>query len=136
MIKLLIADDHLLVRRSLKELLEDNLELSVVAEASNGYEVLDAIRTTQVDIILLDLNMPHKSGVQTLIELKRDYPSIPVLIISGHCIEQYASRLIKMGAAGFVSKQEAPERLVDAIRHVVGATVSRTTRVNLIRLSE
>lgn len=119
MIKLLIADDDVPFRKSLKDLLEDNLDLAVVAEASDGYEVLNAIRKTQVDVILLDLNMPGKGGLETLVELKREYPSLPVLIFSFNCGEQYASHLIRMGADGFVSKHEAPARLIHAIQSVI-----------------
>jgi two-component system, NarL family, invasion response regulator UvrY len=119
MVKLLIADDHLPFRQSLKDLVEDNVDLVVVAEASNGYEVLDAMEKAEVDVILLDLNMPGKGGLETLIELKREYPSLPVLIISFHCAEQYASYLIRMGAAGFISKHETPERLIHAIQSLI-----------------
>jgi two-component system invasion response regulator UvrY len=119
MVKLLIADDHLPFRQSLKDLVEDNVELMVVAEASNGYEVLDAMEKTEVDVILLDLNMPGKGGLETLVDLKREYPSLPVLIISFHCTEQYASYLIRMGADGFISKHEAPARLIHAIQSVI-----------------
>ena len=118
-LRLLIADDHPLVRRSLKELVEGTGLMTAVAEASDGIEVLDIVRTTALDLVLLDLNMPRKGGLETLVELKRDHPSLPVLIISGHCVQQYAPRLVKLGAAGFISKEDAPEHLVKTIRSAI-----------------
>jgi DNA-binding NarL/FixJ family response regulator len=111
----LIADDHPAVRRSLKELVEDTGLIAVVAEASDGIEALDIVRRTALDLVLLDLNMPRKGGLETLIELKREHPSLPVLIISGHCVQHYAPRLVKLGAAGFISKEDAPDHLVKTI---------------------
>src|SRR5579884_4563092 len=119
MIRLLIADDHPLVRRGLRDLLADTPDIAITAEASDGIEVLTLLDTHEIDVVLLDLNMPRKSGLETLVELKRLYPTLPVLIISGHCVEQYATRLGKLGAAGFVLKQDAPEQLIEAIRRAI-----------------
>ena len=102
--------------------------MMAVAEASDGIEVLDIVRRTALDLVLLDLNMPRKSGLETLVELKRDHPSLPVLIISGHCVQQYAPRLVKLGAAGFISKEDAPEHLVKTIHSAIAEASGMTPR--------
>ncbi|WP_447979480.1 response regulator [Candidatus Nitrospira bockiana] len=136
MIKLLIADDHPLVRRGLRELIAECGDMIVAAEACDGVEVMEAVRTGDFDVVLLDLNMPRKSGLETLVELKQLHPHLPVLIISGHCVEQYAPRLLRLGAAGFVSKQDAPEQLMRVIRDVCASTPPQASLSGAVLLEQ
>jgi two-component system, NarL family, invasion response regulator UvrY len=118
MIKILIADDHAVVREGLKATIQDMPGMGVVAEAKNGQEVLDIVRTHQVDVIILDLTMPGRSGLDTLLHLKREHPELPVLIVTLHSEEQYGRRLLRSGAHGYLSKACAPEQLEAALRVV------------------
>lgn len=118
MIKILIADDHAVVRHGLKQIVTADNQMMIVGEAANGNELLDLARNTEADVIILDINMPGRSGLEALKELKRDYPSLPVIILSMHSEEQYAVRVIKAGAAGYMSKETAPDQLVSAIEKV------------------
>ena len=116
MIKVLIADDHTILRRGLKQLLDEDPNIEVVFEAQNGNEVLEYVRHDPVDVIVLDITMPGRNGLETLKELKRAAPRIAVIVLSMHPKDQYAVRVLKGGAAGYISKESAPEELVDAIR--------------------
>jgi two-component system, NarL family, invasion response regulator UvrY len=118
MIRVLIADDHAIVRRGLKQIVAETPDVVVVAEAANGHEVLDYVRQHECDVVLLDLAMPGKDGLDTLKELKVARPQLPVLVLSMYPEEQYAVRLLKAGAAGYLTKESAPEELVAAIRKV------------------
>lgn len=119
MIKILIVDDHAIVRRGLKELLTDEPDISVF-EASDGDTASELIRKDRWDLIVLDLDLPGKSGLQLLEEVKRDSRSIPVLVLSVYSEEQFAVRTLRAGAAGFMSKDSAAEDLVTAIRRILG----------------
>jgi DNA-binding NarL/FixJ family response regulator len=119
MIKVLIVDDHAIVRRGLKELLTDEPDLSVF-EAGDAELASELIRKERWDLIVLDLDLPGKSGLQLLDEVKRDPRSIPVLVLSVYPEEQFAVRTLRAGAAGFMSKDAAPEELVAAIRRILG----------------
>ncbi|MFP4497220.1 MAG: response regulator [Vulcanimicrobiota bacterium] len=119
MIKILIADDHPVVRRGLKQLIEENENFKVTAEANNGKEVLDIINDGVFDLILMDISMPVMNGLDTLKQLKIVKPEIPVLILSIHPEEQYALRVLRAGASGYLTKETAPEELVLAIRKVL-----------------
>jgi two-component system, NarL family, invasion response regulator UvrY len=118
MIRVLIADDHAVVREGLKRIVAQNADMEVAGEAGNGHEVLDFARRHECDLVLLDLAMPGKDGLDTLKELKLLRRHLPVLVLSVYPEEQYAVRLLRAGAAGYLTKESAPEELVSAIRKV------------------
>jgi two-component system, NarL family, invasion response regulator UvrY len=118
MIKILIADDHAIVREGLKQILSDTGDLVVAGEATNGQEVLELIRHEEWDLIILDLAMQGRDGLYTLKEVKREKSKIPILVLSIYPEEQYAVRALKAGAAGYLTKESAPEELIAAIRKV------------------
>ncbi len=118
MIKILVADDHAIVRQGIKQILADTPDMVVAGEATNGHEVLEQVRREDWDLVLLDLAMPGKDGLATLKELKSEKPKLPVLVLSMHPEEQYAVRLLKAGASGYLTKESAPEELIAAIRKV------------------
>jgi len=118
MIKLLIADDYVLIREGLKKVLKDEAEITVVAEAENGAEVLNKLKKSQANFVVLDINMPVRSGLDVLLDMKRLYPTIPVLILSMYPEKTYALRSLKAGAAGYLSKDSAGEELVTAIQKI------------------
>jgi len=117
-IKILIADDHEVVRQGLKAILSEHSDLNVVEEAENGNEVLKIVEKNKVDVILLDFDMPEKNGLDTLIELKTLYPKLPVIILSIFPEDHYGTRFLKAGASGYLGKASASDQLVDAIRKV------------------
>jgi DNA-binding NarL/FixJ family response regulator len=118
MIKVLIADDHPLLRQGLKLILEETEDIRVAEEASDGEEVLDRLKNNSFDVMVLDINMPKKSGFEVLEELKARGNTIPVLILSTYSEDEYIDLAIKKGAAGYLTKEQAPEKLIDAIRDV------------------
>ena len=118
MIRILIADNHPIVRRGLSQILADEPDLAVLGEAQNGKEVLQLLRDQEWDVMVLDINMPGRSGLEVLQEVKDQYPNLPVLIMSIHSEEQFGVRALKAGAAGYLTKESAPEELVKAIRKV------------------
>lgn len=117
-IHVLIADDHAIVRQGLKQILSDTEDLVVTGEADDGAEALNLARQQPWDVFLLDVSMPNRNGIDTLKQLKKEFPRLPVLILSMHPEEQYAIRALKAGASGYLTKQSAPELLVTAIRQV------------------
>jgi DNA-binding NarL/FixJ family response regulator len=118
MIRILIADDHTIVREGLKQIIADISGMEVTDEATNGNEAISKIRRDGFDVVLLDISMPGKSGLETLKEIKMENPSIPVLILTMHPEEQYAVRVLKAGASGYLTKESAPDELITAIRKV------------------
>jgi DNA-binding NarL/FixJ family response regulator len=118
MIKILIADDHSIVREGLKQIVAESPEMAVRGEAVNGQQVLKLVHKTDYDLILLDIAMPGRGGIDTLKQLKIEKPEIPVLILSMYPEDQYAVRAIKAGAAGYLTKESAPEELIGAIKKV------------------
>lgn len=118
MIKVLIADDHAVVRQGLKQILAETMDLVVGGEATNTQEVLDKIRESEFDVIVLDISMPGRGGLDILREIKHERPKLPILILSMHSEDQFAVRALKAGASGYMSKESAPELLVKAIRKV------------------
>ena len=118
MIRILIADDHAIVRRGLKHIVSEQPDMTVVGEAENARQVLDLVRTGEWDVIVLDINMPGRSGLEVLRELRREHPKLPVLVLSVHPEDQYGVRVLKAGAAGYLTKDSAPDELVQAIRKV------------------
>jgi two-component system, NarL family, invasion response regulator UvrY len=117
-IKVLIADDHAIIRHGLKQILSDTDDMTVVGEADGGVKALQMMRGTTYDVVLMDISMPDRNGIDTLKLVKKEFPRVPVLILSMHPEEQYAVRALRAGAAGYLSKQGAPEQLVTAIRQV------------------
>jgi len=119
-IKILVADDHAIVREGLKQIVADTTDMVVAGEAADGQEVLEQVRKEEWDLILLDISMPGRGGIDTLKNLKVEKPALPVLILSMYPEEQYAIRALKAGAAGYLTKESAPEELIAAIRKVSG----------------
>jgi DNA-binding NarL/FixJ family response regulator len=120
MTRVLIADDHALVRDGLKRILEGNDDLTVAGEAANGHDVLQALAAIPFDVLLLDLSMPGRSGVELIKLVKERMPRLPVLVLTMHEEEQYAVRAIRAGASGYLTKDTAAAQLVSAIRKVAG----------------
>ncbi len=120
MIRVLIADDHEIVRAGLRQILAEDSELSVHGEASDGQELLELCRREGGDVVLLDLNMPGRNGLEILKQLRQEYPSLPVLILSIHPEDQYALRAIRAGASGYLTKETASSQLLKAIHKVHG----------------
>ena len=118
MIKVLIADDHPVVRMGLKLILKNEPDISVEYEAKTAKETISYVRKENFSIVLLDISMPDRSGLDVLLQLKKQYPDLPVLILSMHSEDQYATRVLKAGAAGYMTKDSAPEELVKAVRKV------------------
>jgi len=114
----LIADDHAIVRRGLKQILAETSDIVVAGEAADGREVLSKLSGADWDVLVLDINMPGRSGLDILRDIKLLRPRLPVLILSVHSEEQMATRMLKAGAAGYLNKESAPEELVVAIRKV------------------
>jgi two-component system, NarL family, invasion response regulator UvrY len=119
MVKILVADDHAVVRQGMKQILAEDFRAAVIGEASNIYEVLDLVRKRKWDIVILDMTMPGRSGLDALKDLKQLYPKLPVLVLSMHPEDQFAVRVLKAGAAGYLTKESAAEELVTAIRKVL-----------------
>ena len=120
MIRIVFADDHTIVREGLKQLLTVAGDLEVVAEAQNGFEVMDRVRALDFDVLLLDMSMPGKSGIELIKQVHAEKPRLRVLILSMHEEHQYAVRAIRAGAAGYLTKEGASAQLVSAIRRVAG----------------
>ena len=128
MIKILIADDHPIVRQGLKQILSEEPDIEVVGEAQNSQEVLELVRKQHWDIVILDITMPGRGGLDVLKELKHERPKLPVLMLSVHPEDQYAVRALKAHASGYLTKDSAPEELVKAIRKILrgGKYISST----------
>lgn len=119
MIRILIADDHAIVRAGLRQFIADQADMEIAGEAATGTETVAAVREGDFDVVLLDISMPDKNGIDTLRLLRRVKPDLPVLMLSAYGEEQYAVNLLRAGAAGYVSKVVASTQLVGAIRTVV-----------------
>lgn len=119
-IKIIIADDHPLFRRGLKHAIEETSDIEVIGESCNGEDLLSLIRDSKPNIILLDIAMPGKSGLDLLKQLKNEHPKLPILILSVYPEEQYAIRFLKAGASGYLTKESVAEKLAEAIRKIVG----------------
>lgn len=120
MIKILIADDHAIVRQGLRQVAAITPDLVCAGEARNGHEVIEKIQQEDFDILLLDLTMPGPSGIELIQRIRHDRPSLPILVLSMHSESQIAARVLKAGAAGYVTKDNEPETLISAIRKVAG----------------
>lgn len=117
-IKVLIADDHAIVREGLKQILADTKDIVVAGEAQNGNEAIKLARSNECQVMLLDISMPDRSGIDILKQLHKELPQLSVLMLSMHREDLYAIRSLKAGASGYLNKQSAPNELVNAIRMV------------------
>jgi len=117
--RILIADDHAVVRQGLKQILATVFKRASFGEAIDSQQALERVSKEHWDIVILDLTMPGRSGLDVLLEIKRAHPTLPVLILSMHPEDQFALRLLKAGAAGYMTKESAPEELVGAVRKAV-----------------
>ena len=117
--RILIADDHAVVRQGLKQILADEFPTAVFGEATTAAEVLDQARNHQWDLLLLDVSLPDKSGLDVLKELKPTQPKLPTLVLSMHPEDQFAVRVLKAGASGYLTKETAPEKLAEAARKAI-----------------
>lgn len=118
MIRILIADDHPVVREGLKQILAAAPEMTVGAEALNGQEVMEKLAAEEWDVIVLDIGMPGRDGLEVLKDIHRDHPDLPVLVLSMYSEDQVAIRALKAGAAGYMNKETAPKELVNAIKKI------------------
>lgn len=118
MIKVLLADDHSIVREGLKRILEDSNEIEVIAEAKDGKQAVREAMDKTPDVAIIDISMPGLDGLEVISQLKLYYPDLPLLILTMHEEGQYVVRAIEAGAMGYITKQSAPEQLVKAIRKV------------------
>ncbi|MFZ3136936.1 MAG: response regulator transcription factor [Thermodesulfovibrionales bacterium] len=118
MIKIFIADDHAIVRKGLKQIISETPDMIVSEEADNGLEALDKISENNYDVILLDISMPGKNGLEILRLVRKKKPKLPVLMLSVHPEEQYAVRSLRAGASGYLTKESAPDELIAAIRTI------------------
>jgi DNA-binding NarL/FixJ family response regulator len=117
-IRVFIADDHAIVREGLKQILADSRDIVVGGEAENGLDAIRLFPKSRCHVMLLDISMPDKNGIEVLKQIKKEYPDTQVLMLSMHREDQYAIRSLKAGAAGYLTKQAAPKELVVAIRQV------------------
>ncbi|MCS6298357.1 MAG: response regulator transcription factor [Nitrospira sp.] len=120
MTKILVVDDHAVVRQGVKQILNEQFQGAVIGEAQNAEEMIDRIRKFTWDIVVLDVGMPGKSGLDALKDLKQVCPKLPVLVLSAYPEDQLARRMLKAGAAGYLTKDSAPNDLVQALRKILG----------------
>jgi len=118
--KILVVDDHAVVRQGVKQILNEQFQGAVIGEARNAEEMIDRIRKFTWDIVVLDVGMPGKSGLDALKDLKQVSPKLPVLVLSAYPEDQLARRMLKAGAAGYLTKDSAPNELVQALRKILG----------------
>jgi DNA-binding NarL/FixJ family response regulator len=126
--KILIADDHAAVRHGLREILADALPDAQFSEAADGNQVLGLLAKSGVDLLLLDINMPGRNGLDVLQDVKRDYPATPVIIVSVQPEDQYAIRCLRAGAAAYINKDKATEELARAVGKILADCSCRTPR--------
>ncbi|HYR91393.1 MAG TPA: response regulator transcription factor [Terriglobia bacterium] len=134
MIRIVVVDDHAVVREGLKRIISENPGMAVTGEAGDGHEALKVVRGGACDVVLLDISMPNKNGLDVLKELRTEAPRLPILVLSMHSEDQYAVRVLRAGAAGYLTKESAPAKLVQAIRKVVrgGKYVSASLAEKLV----
>lgn len=118
--KILVVDDHAVVRQGVKQILNEQFQGAVIGEARNAEEMIDRIRKFTWDIVVLDVGMPGKSGLDALKELKQVCPKLPVLVLSAYPEDQLARRMLKAGASGYLTKDSAPNELVQALKKILG----------------
>jgi DNA-binding NarL/FixJ family response regulator len=120
MIKVLLADDHSIVRAGLRRLIEESGDMEVVTEAADGSEAIRKIREERPDVAVIDLSMPQIDGLEVIGRIHPEFPDLPIIVLTMHAENQYVMRAIEAGAMGYITKQSAPEQLVKAIRKVMG----------------
>jgi len=132
--RILIADDHAVVRTGLKEILAQEFLGAVFGEAESSAETLEKIRADSWDVLVLDISMPGRSGLDVLHELKAAHSKLPVLVLSMHSEQEYAVRALKAGAAGYLTKESAPDDLIDAVNKILtgGKYVSESLAEKLV----
>ena len=118
MIRVLLADDHSIVREGLRRIVEESGDIEVIAEASDGREAVLAVRREKPDVAVIDISMPVLDGLEVIAQIKSENPDVPILVLTMHEEHQYVVRAIETGAMGYITKQSAPEQLVKAIRKV------------------
>ena len=119
MLRILIADDHTIVRRGLKQILLEEFVAAVIEEVADAEELLKKVLKEEWDVVISDISMPGRSGLEVLQQIKQYYPKLPVLILSMHPEDQYAVRVLKAGASGYLNKDSAADELVKAIRQLL-----------------
>ncbi len=117
-VRVLVADDHAIIREGLKQIIADSGDFAVNGEAETGLQAIQQARSGAFDIVLLDISLPDRNGIDVLKQLKKELPTLPVLILTMHREDQYAIRALKAGASGYLNKQGAPAELVNALREV------------------
>ncbi len=120
MIKIVIADDHEIVRAGLKQIISDDEDMEVIGESNNGENLIELVKKNDYDVVLLDLKMSGISGIDVIKHIKAIKPDLPIIVLSMHAEDQYAVRTIKAGASGYLTKETAAENLISAVRRVVG----------------
>lgn len=115
-IRIIIVDDQAIMRESIRRLVQQDQDMCVVAEAADGDQAMDAVRGTAADAVLLDISMPKRNGLEVLAALRKEFPKLPVLMLSIHHADTYERRARELGASGYVNKEDAADELVDAIR--------------------
>jgi DNA-binding NarL/FixJ family response regulator len=129
MIRLAIADDHAIVRRGMRQIVSEARDIEVVGEAADGGELAALLRTRECDVLLLDIAMPGRNGIEILKSLRERHPRLRVLVLSMYGEEQYGVRALRAGAAGYLTKASAPEKLLEAIRQVAAGRRYITPRL-------
>jgi DNA-binding NarL/FixJ family response regulator len=120
MIQVVVADDHTIVREGLKQVLAAAGDIAIAGEASDGHQVMERVRGTEFDVLLLDMSMPGRSGIELIRQVHAEKPKLRILVLSMHEESQYAVRAIRAGASGYLTKESASGRLIEAIRKVAG----------------
>lgn len=128
MYKVLLVDDHAVVRRGMQQIIAEEADQWVSGEAPNATEALQKLRSEHWDAAVLDLTMPDKNGLDLLVEIKREFPELPCLLLSMHPEDQFALRALKLGASGYLTKESAPQELLNALKKIVrgGRYISQT----------
>ncbi len=129
MTRIVIADDHAVVRKGLRQIITEDQNLTVVGEAASGDELLTVVRSNDVDVVILDLSLGVRSGLDLLKHIKSEFPRLPVIILSMHPEELFAVRALRAGASGYVEKNSAPEELLTAIRRAARGGTYVSTRI-------
>ncbi|PKL23915.1 MAG: DNA-binding response regulator [Spirochaetae bacterium HGW-Spirochaetae-3] len=134
MLRVLIVDDHPLIRKGLRQILVESVHIGSVQEASDGFEAVEAVRNGRFDVVVLDISIPGKDGMEVLRDIKEIAPDTPVLMLSIQPEEQYALRAFRLGASGCLNKSGAPDELIEAIRAVAsgGSYVSQAASKALV----